>query len=48
MVSGLKGTTYNEKLEELGLTTLEETRHQTDMLQVYKILTGKDRVSSET
>ncbi len=48
MVSGLKGTTYEEKLEELGLTTLEERRHQADMLQVYKILTEKDRVSSET
>ncbi len=31
MVSGLKGTTYKE---ELGLTTLEERRHQADMLQV--------------
>ncbi len=48
MVSGLKGTTYKEKLEELGLTTLEERRHQADMLQVNKILTEKDRVSSET
>jgi hypothetical protein len=40
MVSGLKGRTYEEKLEELGLTTLEERRHQADMAQVYKIVTG--------
>jgi hypothetical protein len=47
MVSGLRGETYEEKLVELGLTTLEERRHQADMLQVYKILTGKDNVRSE-
>jgi hypothetical protein len=36
MMLGLKGTNYEEKLEELGLTTLEERRHQADMLQVPK------------
>jgi hypothetical protein len=46
MVSGLKGTSYEQKLEELGLTTLEERRHQADMLQVFKIMTGKDNVDS--
>jgi hypothetical protein len=48
MVSGLRGRTYEEKLEELGLTTLEERRHQADMVQVYKIVTGKDNVKGET
>ena len=43
MVSGLNGTTYEEKLNELGLTTLEERRHQQDMVQAHKILTGQDR-----
>jgi hypothetical protein len=47
MISGLKAKTYEEKLLELGLTTLEERRHQTDMAQVYKIITGKDMVNSE-
>jgi ribonucleases P/MRP protein subunit RPP40 len=47
MISGLKAKTYEEKLRELGLTTLEERRHQTDMAQVYKIITGKDMVNSE-
>jgi hypothetical protein len=47
MISGLKAKTYEEKLLELGLTTLEERRHQTDMAQVYKIITGKDMVKSE-
>jgi hypothetical protein len=45
MVSSLQGTSYEEKLEELDLTTLEERRHQADMLQMYKIVTGKDKVN---
>jgi hypothetical protein len=48
MVSGLSGGTYEEKLRELGLTRLEERRHQADMVQVYKIVTGKDRVNRES
>ena len=44
MVSGLKGDTYQERLQELGMVTLAERRHQTDMLQVYKVLNGKDKV----
>ena len=48
MVTGLRGTSYEEKLTESSLTTLSERRHQTDMLQTYKILTGKDKVKSES
>jgi hypothetical protein len=44
MASGLKGTTYEEKLNELDMLTLEERRHQSDMVQVYKTLHGYDRV----
>jgi ribonuclease P/MRP protein subunit RPP40 len=47
-ISGLKGTSYEEKLKELGLTTLEERRHQADMVQTFKILRGFDNVKSET
>ena len=47
MVSGLKAADYKGRLLELGLTTLEERRHQADMLQVYKILTGKEDVNKE-
>ncbi len=43
MVSGLKGTTYEEKLKELGLTSLEERRHQIDMTQTFKIIHGIDQ-----
>jgi hypothetical protein len=48
MVSGMKAGTYEEKFKELGLTTLEERRHQADMTQVYKILIEKDMVKSDT
>jgi hypothetical protein len=48
IISGLKGATYEGKLAELGLTSLEERRRQTDMLQTFKILRGFDRVRSDT
>ncbi len=35
-------------MEEPGLITLKERRHQADMLPVYKITTGKDNVQSES
>jgi hypothetical protein len=38
MVSGLKGVTYEEKLPEVGILTLEERRHQADMVQTFKIV----------
>jgi hypothetical protein len=44
MVSGLKSAVYEERLQELWLVTLKERRHQIDMIQVYKILNGKDKV----
>jgi hypothetical protein len=44
MVSGLKATTYEEILKELELTTLEERRHQADMVQTFQILQGIDKV----
>ena len=43
-ISGLRGSTYVEKLQELGLTTLEERRHVMDMVSVYRVITGKDDV----
>ena len=47
MVSGLAARDYDDRLRELGLLTLEERRHQMDMAQVYKMLTGKDKVNRE-
>ncbi len=48
MVSGLKGKDYNQKLLELGLTTLEERRHQADMIETFKIVRGFDKVDRDT
>jgi hypothetical protein len=48
MVSGQKGESYEEKLLELDLPTLEERRQHADMVQTFKILTGIDRVEHKT
>jgi hypothetical protein len=47
MVSGLKGDTYEERLEELGMTILEEKWHQLDMAQTFRILQGHDKVEKD-
>ena len=47
-VSGLKGTTYEEKLTELGMDTLEQRRRDQDLIQTFKIIRGLDDVSVGT
>ena len=47
-VSGLTSTTYEGKLLELDLPTLEERRHQADMCTVHKILHGKGDLKAVT
>ena len=48
MVSDIGGGTYTEKLAKLNLTTLEERRWRGDMIQTWRIMTGKDMVKVET
>jgi ribonucleases P/MRP protein subunit RPP40 len=48
MVSGLRGTTYEEKLAEIGILTLEERRLQYDLVQTFKIIRGFDKVDLTT
>ena len=48
MISGLKGSTYTERLSELNLMSLEDRRTRFDMLQTYKIINGIDRVDKAT
>ena len=48
MVSGLQGETYEERLAECGLTTLEERRSRGDMIQTWKIIQGVDHVDKNT
>ena len=40
----IKGFIDEEKLREVGLTSLEERRKRGDMIQVWKILHGHDHV----
>ena len=40
MISGLQGSTYEEKLSELGLQTLHERRVKFDMVETFKIVKG--------
>ena len=48
MISGLTGVTYEEKCIELGLERLEDRRRKQDLLQTYKIFSGKDKVRPDT
>jgi ribonuclease P/MRP protein subunit RPP40 len=48
MVTNLKGKSYSQRLGELGLTTLEDRRERGDLIQAYKILTGKEMVNYQT
>ena len=45
---GLQGSTYEEKLKEVGLTTLAERRSRGDMLETFKILNKIDDVDYHT
>ena len=48
MTSGLKGKCYEEKLKEVGLYSLEESRKSGDAIQVWKILAQYDHVDEKT
>ena len=44
MVPELRELPYEERLKRLKLTTLEERRVRGDMIETYKIITGKEKV----
>ena len=44
MVPELKDLPYEERLKELELTTLKERRVRGDMIETYKIITGKEDI----
>lgn len=46
-ISGLKGTTYEEKCKEIGLEKLEDRRKRADLLQTFKIIHGYTEVKPE-
>ena len=47
MISGLQGKTYEQRLSELGILSLEARRLQFDLIQTFKIVRGFDAVNSE-
>jgi len=44
----MKGKKYPEKLHILGLTTLKRRRIRGDLIETFKILSGKENVDIET
>ena len=48
MIQGVQRSDYENKLEELGLTTLEERRTRGDVIQTFKIIRGIDNVEYST
>ena len=47
MVTNFKGRTYEEKLAEAGMITLEARRRRGDLLQTYRTLHGVDDVEAD-
>ena len=45
MIAGYKKLSYGERLRRLGLTTLEQRRFRGDLIETYKIVTGKEKIS---
>ena len=41
MISGLRGDSYEERLKELGLTSLEERRHRADTALMHSVMHGR-------
>jgi ribonuclease P/MRP protein subunit RPP40 len=48
MIEGFKGMDYEDRLNNVGLTTLETRRIRADLLEVYKIIKGIEGVNEET
>ena len=47
LVQGLNKMPYEQRLEALGLYTLQRRRLRGDLIETYKILTGKEKINSE-
>ena len=47
MILGLRSELYEDRLKELGLTSLEERRHRADMALVHSVMHGRTDISTE-
>jgi len=47
MIKGMKGRSYEERLQKLKLWSLEERRNRRDLIEVFKICKGFSRIRSE-
>ena len=47
MLSDVRGSTYEEKLKDAGLTSLKERRERGDAIQTFKVLKGFSKVERE-
>ena len=48
IVSGLASTSYEDRLKEVGLLSLQDRRLQYDLVQTFKIIRGFDNVDYRT
>jgi len=48
LVRGLKDKSYEDRLRILGITSLEERRNRGDLIQVFRIVKGFDKVDLGT
>jgi len=47
LVKGFSKLTYEDRLKKLGIYSLEKRRLHGDLIEAYKILTGKERVDKD-
>ena len=47
LVPSLRKYGYEERLRRLGLKTLQTRRERGDLIEVYKIMTGKEKIEKE-
>jgi len=47
LIPALRKLDYGQRLQKLGLTTMETRRRRGDLIKTFKIMTGKEKLSSE-